>query len=146
MLVINYRFTVNASKETLWDVISDLARYPEWNPFVVRCESSLVIGTPIKMRVKVIPPIAMPQTETILASQTGEYLSYGIKLPLRMLRSNREHIVSSDGFGHTVYESRFELAGWLSPLVHILLERPLTRGFFQMSLALKQQAESLEQK
>jgi uncharacterized protein YndB with AHSA1/START domain len=43
------RVEIEAPAELVWDVITDLPRYGEWNPFCVACESTLEVGAPVKM-------------------------------------------------------------------------------------------------
>ena len=64
-LVIRHALEVAAPADRVWQVVCDLARYPEWNPFVVRCASSLVVGEPIEMRVRLFSSWAQPQRERI---------------------------------------------------------------------------------
>jgi len=125
-------------------VITDLPRYPEWNPFVVACRSTLAPGSPIVMRVRVLPFVAQPQTETIFEHVPGRRLSYGLAgLPLGALASRRSHEVESLADDRARYVSRFELSGWLAPLVQTLLGGRLTAGFTAMSRALVARAEVL---
>ena len=129
---------------TVWEVITDLARYPEWNPFVVACRSTLVPGAPIVMRVRVVPFVAQPQSETIFEHVPGRRLSYGLAgVPLGALASRRSHDVESLAADRSRYVSRFELRGWLAPLVQALLGRRLTTGFTAMSHALVARAEAV---
>src|SRR3546814_14762853 len=37
---------------SVWEVIRDLSKYPEWNPFCIECRSTLQPGDPIDMKVK----------------------------------------------------------------------------------------------
>jgi len=39
---------IDAPARVVWQVLTDLDRYGEWNPFCVRAESSLQVGTPIR--------------------------------------------------------------------------------------------------
>lgn len=144
-IVINFEHTIAASQQTVWEVISDLQSYGEWNPFVVACESSLQVGSPIVMRVNLLPPFPLRQKETIQGHRDGEYLSYGIKLPLGALSSCRQHRLSTNKDGSTHYESLFELKGWLSPMVKVMMSKALRKGFGGMSGGIKQRAEFLEQ-
>lgn len=43
------RVEIDAPAQVVWDVIVDLPRYGEWNPFCVACESTLEMGAPVKM-------------------------------------------------------------------------------------------------
>lgn len=135
---------VAAPAPTVWAVITDLARYPEWNPFVVSCRSTLVPGEAIVMRVRVLPFVAQPQRETIFEHVAGRRLRYGIApLPLGALASNRSHEVEAITADRARYVSAFALDGWVAPLVGLLLGRRLAAGFAAMSNAIKARAEAL---
>ena len=40
---------INAPSKIVWDILTDLPRYNEWNPFCIRAVSSLKMGEPIEM-------------------------------------------------------------------------------------------------
>lgn len=124
---------IKAPKDIVWDVIANTKEYPIWNKFVVACESSFQVGSPIKMQVRVLPFFAMPQKETIFQYKEGELIEYGMKLPFGLLSSSRKHILSELDESTTKYESVFELQGLLSSLVGVLLGSQLRRGFGDMS-------------
>jgi hypothetical protein len=135
---------VAAPAATVWSVVTDLDRYPEWNPFVVACRSTLAVGAPIAMRVRVLPFVAQPQRETIFEHVPERLLRYGLApLPLGALASSRAHEVEAIADERARYVSRFELRGWLAPVVEGLLGRRLTAGFAAMSAALVARAERL---
>lgn len=135
---------VAAPAATVWTVITDLARYPEWNPFVVACRSTLEPGSPIDMRVRVLPFVAQPQRETIFEHEPGRLLSYGLApMPLGALASRRSHAVESVAPERARYVSDFRLDGWLAPVVQGLFGRRLAAGFAAMSAAIKTRAETL---
>jgi hypothetical protein len=56
--VIEQTIEVTATPAVVWEVIVDLPRYGEWNPFVVECRSTLAVGDPIDMRVHVFAAFA----------------------------------------------------------------------------------------
>ena len=143
-LVIEHDLSVDAPADRVWEVVCDLARYPEWNPFVVACASTLAVGDPIAMRVRLFSHWAQPQREQVLEHERGRWLCYGLP-PSRLgaLVSRRSHEVVAAGAARTRYRSHFELGGWLAPLVALLLGRRLRAGFGAMSAALKARAETL---
>jgi hypothetical protein len=135
---------IDAPADVVWQVITDLPRYGEWNPFVVACRSTLVVGETIEMRVRIFSGLAQPQRETVLEHLPLERLCYG--LPggrLGALASRRCHELRAAGAGRTRYQSRFELSGFLSPVVRALLGARLERGFGAMTAALRRRAEDL---
>lgn len=142
MFAINHTLTVNAPTETVWKVISDLDAYGEWNPFVVACDSTLEVNSPINMQVKLVPFFAFPQKETILSHDPSHQLSHGISLPFNALSSVRSHTVQVLSPGVTEYKSTFELSGWLSPLVKWMLQSRLKKGFDGMAEGLQERSES----
>jgi len=141
--VIEQILSIDAPAERVWWVVCDLASYAEWNPFVVSCASTLVVGDPISMRVRLFPWFAQPQREQILAHEQGRLLCYGLpRSRLGALVSQRSHEVTPVGASRTRYVSHFELSGWLAPLVEFLLGRRLRAGFSAMSAALQARAEA----
>lgn len=143
-LVIEHDLSVDAPPGRVWEVVTDLARYPEWNPFVVACASTLEVGAPIAMRVRLFSSWAQPQQERILEHERGRRLCYGLpRSRIGALVSRRSHEVSAGSSARARYVSRFELAGWLAPLVSLLLGKRLRAGFGAMSAALAARAEAL---
>jgi hypothetical protein len=143
-LQIDHTVEVRAPARIVWAVVTDLARYPEWNPFVVACASDLAVGTPIDMRVRLVGRFAQRQRETILSHEPGRRLCYGLPTAfLGALSSSRCHHVEPLDAERTRYESRFALRGGLEPVVRALLGRSLRRGFTAMTDALVRRAEEL---
>jgi hypothetical protein len=141
--IIEHDLEVAAPAERVWAVIADLDRYGEWNPFVVACRSSLEVGTPIDMRVRVLPWFAQPQRETILEHEPGRRLCYGVPGDaLGALRSRRCHEVTALAPARARYVSRFALSGWLMPVVRGLLGSRLRAGFEAMSTGIQRRAEA----
>lgn len=133
---------IAAPAATVWDVVTDLAAYPEWNPFVVGCRSTLAVGAPIAMRVRLLPWFTQPQTETVLEHVPGQRLAYGLAGgTLGAVTSRRLHEVAALGVGRTRYRSHFELSGWLAGVVRALLGARLQRGFRAMTDAIQERAE-----
>jgi len=140
---IDHVLEIGVPAARVWAVLCDLDAYPAWNPFVVACRSTLVVGDPIWMRVRIFRGFAQPQRETIFEHVAGRRLCYGLAaLPLGALASDRCHEVEPLGPDRTRYRSHFELRGWLAPLVRFLLGARLAKGFGAMSEALAARAET----
>ena len=142
MLSINFTREIKAPKQTVWDVITDTAAYAEWNPFVPSCKTSFAVGSPIVMKVCLLPSLTITQKETIQQNRPGEFLAYGINIPLSILSSTRQQILTAIDDNTTRYESVFILKGLLSPLVSLMLKTQLTRGFSEMTEGLVRRASA----
>jgi len=134
---------IDAPAGVVWEVLTDFARYGEWNPFVIACRSTLRPGEPIDLRVKLFAK-PQEQREWVTEHTPGRSFAYGMKpFPFGALRSERSHLVEPLGEGRARYTSHFELAGWLLPVVQALLGTRLERGFAGMSAAIKDRSEQL---
>lgn len=143
-VIIEFNHNIAAPPATVWQVLCDQQAYPQWNPFVVRSQSSLKVGEPIVMRVKVLPFFAQPQKEFIFENEPKKLLSYGIKGDaVGALKSYRCHRLTELPDGTTQYQSYFQLSGWFAPVVGFLLGHFLRRGFRTMSQAVADRAERL---
>ena len=132
MITIDTEFTVKADPTEVWNVITQTEKYGDWNSFVSQCESSLIIGEAIKMRVHLLP-FAITQTETIFENEPGTVLSYGVNLPFNLLNSKRKHTVEGLENGMVRYRSNFYIKGLIAPLIKILLVKNLSEGFSNMT-------------
>lgn len=144
---IRFEISIDAPAETVWDVVSDLARYREWNPFVIDASSTFEVGSPIRMRVRLFPWFPQKQTETITEYVAGQKVCWGLKgggSPA--LRSRRCQTVETAEGGRTRYVSDFQLTGWLAPLMMAILGRNLEAGFRGMSMGVKARAEELNER
>jgi hypothetical protein len=142
--IIEQSIEIAAPAEIVWEVITDLPRYGEWNPFVVACRSSLEVGDPIEMRVAILKAFPQPQTEVVTAHTPGRQLCYGLAAqPLGALESRRCHDVQALSDTRAQYRSSFVLSGWLNPVVHLLLGGRLKAGFGAMTEAIRVRAEAL---
>lgn len=135
---------VDAPADVVWSVLTDFDRYADWNPFIGRCRADLTVGAPIDMEVRQLAPRPIHMREWISGVTPGRAFTYSMKpLPLGALRSKRSHTLTPLSDERTRYESHFELAGWLAPVVGLLFGRGFRRGFPGMTTALGREAERL---
>lgn len=143
--VIEETREIAAPAEVVWEVISDLSRYGEWNPFVSKCESTLQPGDAIDMTVHLMKK-PQQQREWITEYREGRGFSYRMKpVPASALSSARWHDIAPLDEQRCRYVSHFELRGWLMPLVRSLLGRRLRAGFDGMTAGVAKRAEALWQ-
>ena len=146
MFTIDRTLEIDAPADVVWAVLTDFARYGEWNPFVPEARCELRRGGVLEMQVRLRDqPGAKTrfQREWVNSVGPGQTFSYSMKpVPLGALRSERVQTVEALPDGRARYRSHFELAGWLQPLVAGLMGQELRTGFEGMALGLKRQAEA----
>jgi uncharacterized protein YndB with AHSA1/START domain len=143
--VIDQDLEIDAPAELVWQVLTDFARYGEWNPFCVECATTLKPGDAIRMKV-ILTGKPQEVEEVVESCTTGRGFAYHMKpIPLGALSSLRSHDIERTGASTARYRSHFELRGWLRPLVVALFGKGMQRGFGGMSAGIKQRAESLWQ-
>lgn len=143
--VVDREVTIQASAATVWEVITDFARYGDWNPFVLQCKSSLQPGEAIDMKVALMSR-PQQQREYIKSCDAGRGFVYCMKpFPVGALSSLRSHDIQPDGDTSCTYRSHFQLEGWMMPVVRGLLGKRLEAGFEGMTEAIRDRAEQLWQ-
>lgn len=142
---------IAAPAQVVWDVLTDLSAYAEWNPFCPYVETDRVVGHPIVLYVDFAlhwPPLPREklrrQVETISRFAPGEVLAWTAKVGHeRVFRARREQRVEVLGERRCRYMSDEKFEGPLAWLVDALYGVKLRRAFDANAAALARRAESL---
>jgi hypothetical protein len=135
---------IHASPQRVWEVLTDFAAYPEWNPFIPRISGSLETGS--RLDVQLQPPggRCVPIRPTVQAAEPPRELRWLGHLGISGLFDG-EHRFRIEAVGtdrvRFIQEERF--TGLLAPLVLRFVERGTRQGFEAMNQALKVRAKQL---
>ncbi len=134
-------FEIDAPIKLVWDVLADVARYGEWNPFT-QCEGAdLKVGSPIHLDVT-LGLYRRKQTEWISAVEPPNLLSWSMRIGAPfLLDSLREQRLTALRGTRCTYCSTDALTGLLTPLVMVSFASIVRRGFNDVGAALKRRAE-----
>ena len=133
---------IDAPAERVWDILTDVAGYGEWNPFTTRVVTDLEIGAPVDLHVTV-GPWRLKQRQTIESVEPPRLLAWGTKMGHRLLlRTRREQRLDAVGTTRCRYLTTDAFAGILTPLVVVLFAKLIRNGFNAAALALKARAEA----
>jgi hypothetical protein len=132
---------IQATPERVWQVLSDLAGYREWNPFIVEAAGRAVVGDRLTLRMQPVEGRAMTMRPTVVAASEGRLLRWLGRLGLPgILDAEHSFVLEADGGGtRLVHEERFR--GVLVPFVARSLDRGTLPAFVRMNEALKRRAE-----
>ena len=134
---------IHAPVDRVWRILIDLDRYHEWNPFTTAVESTLRVGQPAVLHVRMRPNKSVVQVETVSAFEPGARLCWSMKLGAAfLLAAERCQILSSLPDGRTRYYTCDEFRGALVPVVMGLYGADIKRGFDGVAQALKRRAEA----
>ncbi len=133
---------IDAPIELVWDVLTDVARYGEWNPFT-QCEGAdLRVGAPIHLDVT-LGLYRRKQTEWISALEPPNLLSWRMQIGAPfLLDSLREQRLTALGEKRCTYCTTDVLNGLLTPLVVVSFASIMRRGFNGVGQALKRESEA----
>ncbi len=133
---------IAAPAERVWQILCDLDRYAEWNPFTPRVETDRVVGHPVVLHVDLGGRQLQRQVEIIRAWEPGVRLSWGMTMgPAWWFRAQREQRVERLAADRCRYMTEDVFAGLFAPVVHALYGAKVQRGFEAAALALAQRAE-----
>ncbi|MGA2467434.1 MAG: SRPBCC domain-containing protein [Thermodesulfobacteriota bacterium] len=133
---------IQAPAEHVWQVLTDFASYPEWNPFIHRISGQPKEGTRLKVYIE--PPGAKGRTfhPKILKAQPNCELRWLGRLLIPGLFDG-DHFFSIEHLGRNRvrFVQREIFSGLLVSFFTHGLDMNIRLGFEQMNQALKLQAE-----
>ncbi len=135
---------IDAPAERVWEVVSDFASYPEWNPFIVRAAGEQRPGARLEVTIVAPGVRAVTFKPTVLDLRPGRLIRWKGRLVLPGLFDGR-HALSVDplGDGRARFTTHEEVTGILLPFLGKVM-RASQEGFERMAAAVKARAESLQ--
>jgi hypothetical protein len=133
---------IAASAETVWRILTDLAEYPAWNPFIRHARGSLEVGGSVRVRVRPSLRIPLVFHATVLDRDEQRVLRWQGHVGSPWFASgDHVFVIEPVGRHHVRFEQRERFDGVLPRLASRLLEREARRGFEAMNRALAGRAQ-----
>jgi hypothetical protein len=142
MKELHSEIDIQASDERVWQLLTDFASFPQWNPFILRASGEPKTGTRLEATIQPSSARGMTFRPTVLKAEPkrelrwlGHLLIPGLfdgehSLTIQPLEANRVRFVQ-----HEIFR------GILVPLFAHSLDTDTRRGFEEMNQALKMRAE-----
>lgn len=146
MIIESVTVDIAAPAAFVWDVLLDYARYPEWNPYTVRVESTCRLGDSVDLYLPdpMKPGELMHQREWICVVEPPHRFAYEmLPTPELDVHARRDQYIESTGPTSCRYWTTDAFAG---PLAEVLMEHSgdwVKAGFDAVALALRARAEAL---
>ena len=134
---------IGAPAERVWQILTDFASYPEWNPFVRRISGEAQEGTQLEVYLQPSGARGMTFRPTILKAEPSRELRWRGKLFIQGLFDG-EHVFEIEQLAENRvrFVQRESFRGLLASLLLRMLENDTRRGFEEMNAALKARTEA----
>ena len=143
MKEIHTEIGIDASAEKVWQVLTEFADFPQWNPFVRSIEGELTTGSQLTVRLEPTGGKGMTFKPTVLKAEPAQELRWIGHLMFPGIFDGEHHFIieaQDDKRVRLVQGERF--TGILVPLMAAMgLFKNTQQGFEAMNRALKARAE-----
>ena len=129
---------INASPETIWEILTDAAAYPEWDPNVERIEGRIAPGEKVTAYTKLSPGRAFPAKVTEFVP--GQKMTWSGGMPLGLFKGVRTFSLEPLDNGSVKFTLHEVFSGPLLPLIGRSIP-DLTPSFEDFVAGLKSRAE-----
>jgi hypothetical protein len=135
---------ISASPSQVWEVLSDLPAYQEWNPFILRADGAAEVGTRLTLRMQPVGGRVSTLHPTVLEVQPGSRLRWlgRVGVPGVLDAEHPLTIEPLDDGGSRLRQDE-EFRGVLVPFLARSLDRGTLPAFHAMNAALKERAEKV---
>lgn len=140
--VLQTRIEIKATPERVWQILTDFASFPEWNPFIRRVEGEAKEGQTLDVYIEPSGGRGITFRPTVIKATPCEELRWRGRLGRSGL-VNGEHIfrIETVNEERVRFVQREEVTGLLAGSWSARSEEDTWRGFREMNKALKDRAE-----
>jgi hypothetical protein len=142
---IEHRIGIQAPAEVIWEVISDLESWEQWNKLYPKASGQIRIGGVLELTLAL--PGQQPQQikPTVLEWVPNEQLHWRLTMLGGFVKTTRFFEIESLAEASCIVSNGELFAGMMGPSVAKRMGRSIYRGFSEMNEALKARAEALWQ-
>jgi len=144
MQVINTEIEIDASPQTIWAILDDIARYDEWNPVVPRMQGKTVVDSQLDGQLIILDKVDKPFPPTVtrivgarqfrwvtVRPDSSEFIAEHC-FTLEPLENGRTHLKHFETFEGTLVEGMWPL-----------LDTAFREAYEQFNVEIKKRAEEM---
>ncbi len=138
MKELRSEITINAPATRVWDTLTALDSFHEWNPFMQRAVGEVKEGEKIKVYLKAPGGMGMSFKATVVKVEPNREFRWLGHLGMPGIFDG-EHIfeIEPEGDASCRFVQREEFRGILVPIMLAMIGKSTLRGFDEMNKALK---------
>jgi hypothetical protein len=142
MKELHSQIDISASAERVWELLTDFASYPQWNPFIRHISGEPTTGERLKVRLEPPESRGITLRPKVLTAEPNHQLRWlGHLLVPGLLDAEHSFIIRSLEEDRVRFVHTEAFRGLLVPLFARSLDNSTLRGFEEMNRALKERAE-----
>jgi hypothetical protein len=140
---LHAQIDIHASRERVWEVLTDFPAYPEWNPFITQARGTARAGEQLTNRMQPVGGRAVTLKPTVLQATPGQELRWlgRVVAPGIFDAEHTFTIERLDDGPQVRLVQQEQFRGLLVPFMSRSLDRHTLPAFEQMNQALKRRAE-----
>ena len=145
-LVRSQTVEINAPASVVWEVLTDLEHYGDWNPFCISAKSTLEIGAAVEMLLADYSGAGgtFANTEYLCAFLPERLLSWELRATQESPNAaRRDQIIEQVDDQRCRYYSTDAFLGENAALMMAVVGRWVKRAFDDTAIALKRRSESI---
>jgi hypothetical protein len=130
--------SIRATPEAIWAILTDAARYTEWNTTVSKVEGHIAPGETVTVHAKINPGRTFPVKVT--GFEPPRRMVWASGIPLGLFKGERTYLLTPKPDGATEFSMREEYTGLFAPMITKSIP-DLQPAFDEFAAALKTRAE-----
>ncbi len=132
---------ISASPARVWEILTDFARFPDWNPFVTRVEGGPRAGATLRIDVQLPGSRLLKFKPLVLKAEADRELRWVGALPLGAFRGEHFFQIEQAGDANVRFIHGELFSGWMVGVIWRLHGPAIEAGYRLMNEALKKEAE-----
>ncbi|MCX5356236.1 SRPBCC domain-containing protein [Streptomyces mirabilis] len=141
MREISTNVDIDAPPGHVWEVLTDFARYPDWNPYIREVTGEVRVGTTLALRTQPAKGRLVNFRARVTAVTEGIELRWAGGLPVPGLFGGDHGFTLSPHSGGTRVTQNERFSGLLVPVMSSIIDRTL-ENFERMNQPLKEWVEA----
>jgi len=142
MKEIRTEIEIEAPAERVWQVLTDFASFPRWNPFIPQATGEPKVGARLEVRIQPPGSRSMIFRPTVVrAEPNGELRWLGRVWIPGLFDGEHSFLLEPLGPARTRFVQRESFTGLLVPLLFQWMGNSIRQGFEAMNRGLKARAE-----
>ena len=139
---LHAQIDIQATPDRVWEVLTDFAAYPQWNPFITQAHGTARVGERLTNRMQPVGGRGITLRPTVLEADPGRRLRWlGHMLAPGIFDGDHTFTIQQLGDGQVRLVQQEQFRGLLAPLMAKSLDRHTMPAIELMNQALKRRAE-----